>query len=72
VVALLPDGHAGNELDEFREWDVDPVSFEHSSRTGAETVELVVPVFQASRPGILYAKCLAYAAFLTGCRLFHP
>lgn len=122
-----PDNHAGNESDEFREWDVDPVSFEHSSLTGAETVEQdiaaftgllednrefaigdgrfclqsfedeecgcvytlckivpdsftdeetgetfpverVVPVFRANRPGILYAKCLAYATFLTGCQ----
>ena len=120
------DDRAGNESDEYWEWDVDQESFERSSLTGAETVEQdiaaftgllednrefaigdgrfclhsfedeecgcvyalckivpdsftdeetgetfpverVVPVFRASRPGILYAKCLAYATFLTGC-----
>lgn len=113
------DDRAGNEADEYWEWDVDQASFERSSLTGAETVEQdiaaftvllennqafaiggeqfflesfedeeygfvyalrklfsdsftdedtgetfpverVAPVFQASTPGILYAKCLAY------------
>lgn len=49
-----------------------PDSFTDEETGETFPVELVVPVFQASRPGILYAKCLAYAAFLTGCRLFHP
>lgn len=115
------DERAGNESDEYWEWDDLQDSFEHCSLTGAETVEQdiaaftvllendqefaiggeqfclqsfedeeygcvyalckivpdsfidedtgetfpverVVPVFQASTPGILYAKCLAYAA----------
>lgn len=114
-----PDDRAGNESDEYWEWDDLQDSFEHSSLTGADTVEQdiaaftgllednqefaigkekfclqsfedeeygcayalckivpdaftdeetgetfpverVVPVFQASSPGILYAKCLAY------------
>ena len=120
-MAYDPDDRAGNETDDFWEWNVDQESFERSSLTDAETVEqdiaaftvllennqefaigdeqfclqsfedeeygcvyalcktvldsftdeetgetfpveLVNPVFQASTPGILYAKCLAYRA----------
>ena len=45
-----------------------PDSFTDEETGETFPVERVVPVFRASRPGTLYAKCLAYATFLTGCQ----